>query len=329
MRKMKMKMKMKKMRMRMSEKDPSIRKWIAIRSLGIPLVLCVAQLSPSHAEEIAAMPAVLHMEEESSVLVERGNSYLNGEGNDKDPAKARGLFQAAAEFGSAEGKGLLGFMLAEGLGGPRNDREAVRWLREAAESGLASARFNYGGMLETGRGVPRDMAAALDWYEQAAAQNFSHARLKLANRYYLGAPGISPDHAKALPHVKAAAVAGDPWAQNVLGTMFEFGQATKPDPALARQWFRLAAEQGDAKAQSNLGRMFRYGNPDGKDPVLAYKWLKLSAMQGEVTAQMLLKDLAPILTDRQKRQAEDCIASFVGRSSTLPSSATMGTSGVQ
>ena len=272
----------------------------AIRNFGISLLFSVTLTSPCRSEEPAA-------------LVERGNSYLNGEGKNKDPAKAREYFQAAAELGSAPGKGLLGFMLAEGLGGPRNEREAVEWMREAAEAGLASARFNYGGMLEAGRGVPRDVAAALAWYEQAAAQNYSHARLKLANRYYLGAPGIEPDHAKALPHVSAAAAAGDPWAQNVLGTMFEFGQATKPDSSLARHWYRLAAEQGDAKAQSNLGRQFRYGSPDGKDPVLAYKWLKLSAMQGEVTAQMLLKDFAPIITAGQKRQAEDRIALFIAR----------------
>jgi TPR repeat protein len=292
-------------------------KSVAIWSLGFPFALCVALAFPTQAEEPAAVRTVSQQQrdEDSSQLVKRGNSYLNGEGAHKDPAKARELFQAAADLGSAEGKGLFGFMLAEGLGGPRDEREAVRWMREAAEAGLASARFNFGGMLEAGRGVPQDVAAALAWYEQAAAQEYSHARLKLANLYYLGAPGIGPDHAKALPHVRIAATAGNPWAQNCLGTMFEFGQATKPNLSLARHWYRMAAEQGDAKAQSNLGRMFRYGSPDGKDPVLAYKWLKLSAMQGEVTAQMLLKDFAPIVSDRQKREAEDRIARFMAKRS--------------
>lgn len=255
--------------------------------------------------------------EDPAALVALGNSYLNGEGKEKDLPKARELFQSAAELGSPQGKGLLGFMLAGGLGGPRNDRGAVRWIREAAETGLASAQLNYAGMLEAGRGTPRDLAAALSWYEKAAEQDSGPARLKLAKLHYLGTEDLPADHAKALPHVRKAALAGNPWAQNAFGTMLEFGQATQAKPSLARQYYLMAAEQGDAKGQSNLGRSFRYGTPGGRDPVLAYKWLRLSAMQGEVTAMMMLKDFAPVVSDAQKRQAEDRIRHFLERTRTV------------
>ena len=153
-------------------------------------------------------------------------------------------------------------------------------------------------------------AAAVSWYEKAAAQGSMDARLRLADFYYFGSDGLAKDYQKALPHVKAAATAGNPLAQNLLGTMFEFGHGVDVSRADAMHWFREAALQGNAKAQSNLGRLIRSGDPHGRDAVAVYQWLKLASDQGETTATVMLADLEPSLTAAQKSEAEDRIRKF-------------------
>jgi TPR repeat protein len=122
--------------------------------------------------------------------------------------------------------------------------------------------------------------------------------------------GFPVKHAKALPHVKAAAEVGDAWAQNVYGVMLEHGLATEADPATALKWFRLSAEQGHAKGQSNAGKLLRKRNPGDREIIEAWCWLKLASEQGETTAIAELKDFEPSLTDAQKNEASGEIETY-------------------
>jgi TPR repeat protein len=247
-----------------------------------------------------------------SAAYEQASAILDGTSAEKDLSKARQLFQTAADHGNPNAKGALGFMLAEGKGGPKDEATAVAMMKAAAEAGIASAQMNYGQMLQKGRGIPSDWGAAHSWFEKAAAQNYIPARLELARRYVLREDGAAVNHAKALPHVRAAAEAGDAWAQNTIGVMLEFGQATAPDRVAALKWYRLSAQQGYARGQANAGRLLRAENPGDSETLEAYCWLKLAAEQGDATASDPLKDFESTLTDAQKGDVSQEIEKYRG-----------------
>lgn len=215
-----------------------------------------------------------------SPAYEQARAILNGLAAEEDKLKARQLLQTAADQGSPKAKAALGVMLAEGAGGPKDDARALEYFSQAAEAGQREGLYNRGIFLLQGRGASRDLAAALASLTAAAAAGSIPAHVKLADLYYFGTEGLEKDHSRSLPHVKAAATAGDAWACNILGTMAELGQAMEVSRSSALYWFGLAADKGHAKAQGNLGRMLRSGKPSDREKVECYKWLKLSSLQG-------------------------------------------------
>jgi TonB family protein len=79
---------------------------------------------------------------------------------------------------------------------------------------------------------------------------------------------------------KTLAEAGDPLAQNRLGTFYEHGTGVKADMAQAAAWYLLAAEAGNAWAQNNLGVLYGRGTGVPKDMQQAVHWYALAAAQG-------------------------------------------------
>ena len=96
---------------------------------------------------IAATPAQaavrsLETDEERSVraiLRREAIGYENGEGVDRDPAKAAELYCKAARLGDAESQFNLGWMYANGRGVERSDATAAFFFHAAAEQGLEQA----------------------------------------------------------------------------------------------------------------------------------------------------------------------------------------------
>jgi len=93
------------------------------------------------------------------------------------------------------------------------------------------------------------------------------------------------DYQKALEAWRPLLEAGDPRAQNNLGSMYDYGLGVPQDYIEAEHWYRLAAEQGNATAQNNLGSLFDYGLGVTQDFNEAAKWYRRAADQGSVAAQ--------------------------------------------
>ena len=203
---------------------------------------------------------------------------------------------------------MLGYMLLQGLGGPKNEALAFTLLEQAARANIVTAQINFGHMHEKGIAKAKDLDTAISWYQKAASQNSLDGHLKLIDIFYFGSDDLQPDYIKALPHVKAAATMSHPGSQNIYGTMLEFGQATQPDPPSALHWYREAALQNDAKAQSNLGRMLRSSAKKDTQIAEAYAWIKISADQGEITARVINADFEKSLAPSQKRLSNEIIA---------------------
>ena len=262
--------------------------------------------------------------DEAVVAYKKGLALQSGKGSPTSPADARKEFEKAAAGGHSLAAVQLGVLLANGTGGPKDDASALKYFDQAARAGQKEALYNKGLFLLQGRGAPRDTKAGLESLAAAAAAGSIPAHVKLADLYYFGGEGIEKDHLLARPHVEAAAVSGDAWACNILGTMAELGQAMKRDRNLARHWFTLAAEKGNAKAQGNVGRLLRQGKPTDHEKVECFKWLKLSSLQGISMSTYLLdahrRSMTPVQIARAEREVLEFQKSRAGKNegSTAP-----------
>ena len=84
----------------------------------------------------------LENEEERSVRVllrQEALGYENGEGVERNPAKAAALYCKAARLGDADAQFNLGWMYANGRGVERSDATAAFFFHAAAEQGLEQA----------------------------------------------------------------------------------------------------------------------------------------------------------------------------------------------
>jgi len=73
----------------------------------------------------------------------------------------------------------LGLMMANGVGGPKDDAGARGLFEKAAAQGHAGALDWMGNFAETGRGGPEDKDAAKNYYEKAAALGNDDAKAAL------------------------------------------------------------------------------------------------------------------------------------------------------
>lgn len=100
-------------------------------------------------------------------------------GGASDPAEARAMLTKAAETNSAEAQFQLGLMMANGVGGPKDDLAARGLFEKAAAQGHAGALDWMGNFAESGRGGPEDKNAAKNYYEKAAALGNDDAKAAL------------------------------------------------------------------------------------------------------------------------------------------------------
>ncbi len=95
-----------------------------------------------------------------------------------DPVKARTLLAKTAET-NAEAQYQLGIMMADGVGGPKDDVAARGLFEKAAAQGHAGAMERMGAFAQSGRGGPQDTSAAKAFYEKAAALGNEDAKAAL------------------------------------------------------------------------------------------------------------------------------------------------------
>jgi TPR repeat protein len=149
-----------------------------------------------------------------------------------------------AEGGDKVAQNNLGKMYYNGIGVPKDYKEAVNWYRKAAQHGEANSQFKLALMYDNGRGVPEDDKEAVKWYIKAAEQGYAVAQFNL-------------------------------------GVMYDDGEGVPQDYKEAVKWYTKAAEQGYAVAQYNLGWMYHKGEGVPKDLIPAYAWFNVAQANGD------------------------------------------------
>jgi TPR repeat protein len=103
----------------------------------------------------------------SSALVALGHYYLDGIPNStirRDPARAWEMFHyAATYFADSDAQYDLARLYLDGVGAPKDPRQAVRWLSLAANKGQYQAQAMLGAILFKGEHVRRQASRGLMW----------------------------------------------------------------------------------------------------------------------------------------------------------------------
>jgi len=202
-----------------------------------------------------------------------------------------------AGLGSPTAQTLLGAMLAQGEGVPRDYAAAREELRRAAKAGHPHAHFNLGVMFANGWGVEADDQDAAASFRQAAAGGDTLAMQLLGQRYdkaqagqwlkkaaeamvpeprnvlRIADPGrAAPDAPALVAWYGEKARGGEPWAQAYLGALHESGQWMAQDYAAAAAWYRRAGEAGNVPAQWRLAKLYNEGRGVPLDRAEAKRW---------------------------------------------------------
>jgi uncharacterized protein len=212
--------------------------------------------------------------------------------------KAYSLLLPLAESGDTFAQTNIGYMLSQGLGVAKNEKEAIKWYEKAAIKGDSNAQYNLGSMYETGRGSKQDYKKAMEWYSKSAEQGNAFAQANLGSLYYNG-NGVEVDYQKAIYWYNKSAEQGYSLAQNLLGMMYYNGLGVKKDLDKGYKWIVKAAEQGlevaqenayaimyqaaqneNAGAMHNLAYMCLNGWAGKQDPNKCVKLLELAAAKG-------------------------------------------------
>src|SRR5205085_5232517 len=112
-------------------------------------------------------PNTLQARFAANAFVSLGRFYLDGIVDTyvkADPVRARQLYTyAASYFADSDAQYQLTRLYLDGIGGPKNARQAVRWVSTAANKGHHQAQALLGTVLFEGRDVPRQAALGLAW----------------------------------------------------------------------------------------------------------------------------------------------------------------------
>ena len=98
------------------------------------------------------------------------------------------------------------------------------------------------------------------------------------------------DYAEAKSILLPLAEAGHPWAMNMIGRMYKFGQGYAANPTVGCDWYERAANAGYANAMYNMSICYDgFGRPD--DPEMDKQWLLKAADHGVADAMVNLSAL--------------------------------------
>jgi uncharacterized protein len=147
----------------------------------------------------------------SSAMVELGVIYGNGAGVAKDEAQARKLFERAAAAGNPRG---ISNLAALGGGAPADPAQARSLLAKAGETN-PEAQYQLGLMIADGVGGPKDDVMARALFEKAAAQNHPGA-LERMGAFALEGRGGEKDSTAAKAYYQKAAALGNEDAKAAL-----------------------------------------------------------------------------------------------------------------
>ncbi len=181
-----------------------------------------------------------------------GLFYYSGWGVTQDIRLFAEWIKKSCDNGWDQGCQTLGWIYHEGIGLPKNLKEAHKWyLKAAIENDDAEAMYNVGLDYYHGDGVEKDINQTKEWYRKAAEKNHPGAANNLAGLYEQ-----SGDYSNAVKYWRIAADGGNNNSQFALGMCYLQGvYGCAKNTQLAIQLFKKAADQGHMRALQKLSEL--------------------------------------------------------------------------
>jgi TPR repeat protein len=153
------------------------------------------------------------------------------------------LYRRGCRGGDPESCWSLGAFFSDGVGRPKNEVEAARWLALACEGGAKLGCTQYAQVLDAGRGVPADpaRAVALLATECDGGQPTACAGL---GEYYVNGHSVPRDVMKGLGLLERGCKLGDAQTCFKAGTRRQDAKGVPRDVALERLLFTNACNGG-------------------------------------------------------------------------------------
>jgi TPR repeat protein len=172
----------------------------------------------------------------------------------------------------------------------KNPKQSLEWLHAAAFVGHAGALETLGRACM--EGAEKDWGCATHYFELAAGRGRASS-MALYGWVLSNQPGAADkDFSDAIAWYRKGAAAGDLFAQNNLGEMFERGRGIHRDDKQARDWYGRAAEAGFGPGQFNYARMLLAGTGGPADRAAAVQWLQKADRNGVAPAKAALRQIA-------------------------------------
>jgi hypothetical protein len=164
-------------------------------------------------------------------------------------------------------------LLAFSIPADAGDAESFKAMTALADKGDAEAQYHVGMMHNNGIGTPRDPKQAFAWFQKSAASSDPLGAYKLGCYYDgQGAGIVALDPNEALKHKLVAAKAGYALAQSDVANHY----ARQGNPEEALKWWKMAADQGYPGALFSLSMAYSGGKGTPRDLSLSYAYFKLS-----------------------------------------------------
>ncbi|MFO8151900.1 tetratricopeptide repeat protein [Thioalkalivibrio sp.] len=259
---------------------------------------------PAHAEPLPYSPeTAAELEAEEQRL--QAEKHLQSE--PPDVVEARRWLESAAESGSVQAMGEVGWLYEQGLGVEPDVAKALEYYQSAYEAGENEYGLRIGWMHLRGIGLESDRAAAEAWFRRVIEErDDSAARLALASLMVSDArAGVRPERAaRARDLLVRALEDGETDAAFYLAQMYMEGVGNLPaDPERAVHYARIGAEAGHPEMQAWLAAVLARGELLPRDRVEAHKWASLAASGGNRTGEQLRQQIAAELSDAELREA--------------------------
>ena len=212
-------------------------------------------------------------------MVLLGVMHADGNGIARDYGSALKLFRDAATKNHPFASFNLGVMLANGWGIEADEADAIAQFHRAAGGNDPLAMQILGEAYAKGRGVTADPAAVERWWKKAGErpQALPEGRRNPMRIAQLGR--VAPDTAVLVAWYERLARAGELWAQNYVGHLYEAGQWVPQDYATAQTWYSRAAEAGFGPAQMSMAMLYSHGLGVERDRTESRRWAMMGLHQ--------------------------------------------------
>lgn len=154
-----------------------------------------------------------------------------------------------------------------------NDADTFKAMVALANKGNAEAQYHVGMMHNNGIGTPKDPKQAFEWFQKSTASGDPLGAYKLGC-YYDGqfAGVVTTDQNEALKYKLISAKAGYALAQHDVAILYD----KQGNSEEALKWWKMAGEQGYPGALYSLSMAYSAGKAAPRDLSLSYAYFKLS-----------------------------------------------------